>query len=365
MELIQYEPATAEVRPEPILIVPAWIMKYYILDLSPSNSLVHYLRQQGFTVFMISWKNPGLDERDLGMEDYHALGPIAALEAISRIVPDRQVHSVGYCLGGTLLAATAAAMARDGDDRLKTLTFLAAQTDFTEAGELTLFISESQVAFLEDMMWEQGYLDGSQMAGAFHMLRSNDLIWSRLIRDYLMGERQAISDMMAWNADATRMPYRMHSEYLRKLFLNNDLAEGRFGVAGRPVALSDIRVPVFAVGTEIDHVAPWRSVYKFNLTMDTEVTFMLTSGGHNAGIVSEPGHPRRHYRVSSRTDTDRYIDPDMWLKHTAAKEGSSWPEWVRWLEARSGDARAPPAMGAPQRGLWPLVDAPGTYVLQS
>jgi polyhydroxyalkanoate synthase len=364
IELIQYEPATKEVRAEPILIVPAWIMKYYILDLGPGNSLVRYLREQGFTVFMISWKNPGADERDLGMEDYHALGPMAALDAIGRIVPDAQVHGVGYCLGGTLLAASAAAMARDGDDRLKTLTFLAAQTDFTEAGELTLFISESQVAFLEDMMWEQGYLDGTQMAGAFHMLRSNDLIWSRIVRDYLMGERQAITDMMAWNADATRMPYRMHSEYLRKLFLNNDLAEGRFAVGGRPVALSDVRAPVFAVGTETDHVAPWRSVYKFNLTLDTEVTFLLTSAGHNAGIVSEPGHPNRRYRVASRAVADRYIDPDMWLAHTAAKDGSWWPEWVQWLGRRSGDAAPPPAMGAPQRGLPPLTDAPGTYVLQ-
>jgi polyhydroxyalkanoate synthase len=364
IELLQYEPVTRQVHAEPVLIVPAWIMKYYILDLSAQNSLVGYLTAQGFTVFMISWKNPSAEDRDLGLDDYRRLGVMAALDAIGAVVPGRQVHALGYCLGGTLLAITAAAMARDGDSRLKTMVMLAAQTDFSEAGELMLFIDDSQIAFLEDTMWEQGFLDAKQMAGAFQLLRSNDLVWSVVLRRYLMGTREPISDLMAWNADSTRLPYRMHSEYLRGLFLGNDLAEGRYRVEGRPIALTDIRVPIFAVGTSWDHVAPWRSTYKIHLLADTEVTYVLTTGGHNAGIVSEPGRDGRHHQVMTKNAEDRYVDPETWAAIAPQREGSWWPTLAAWLTSRSEGGQPPPQMGKPSAGLAPLCDAPGTYVLQ-
>jgi len=221
----------------------------------------------------------------------------------------------------------------------------------------------SQVTFLENIMWDQGFLDSRQMAGAFQMLRTNDLVWSRYVHDYLMGERRPMTDLMAWNADSTRLPYRMHSEYLRRLFLNNDLAQGRYEVRGRPVAVGDIHVPLFAVGTERDHVAPWRSVYKIHLLADTDVTFLLTSGGHNAGVVNPPPGERSAFRIATKGEKDRYMDPDTWLETTPVQKGSWWPSWFAWLAGHSGERTAPPPTGAPEAGYAPLCDAPGTYVL--
>lgn len=357
-EVIQYEPTTTEVHPEPILIIPAWIMKYYILDLRPENSLVKHLVDQGFTVFMISWKNPTSADRDLGLDDYRQLGIMPALNAALTAAGAKKAHAVGYCIGGTLLGLTAAVMARDLDERLQTLTFLAAQTDFREAGELKLFIDESQLAILDDMMAQTGVLEASRMAGMFNLLRSNDLIWSRMISRYLLGQRQPLSDIAAWSTDATRMPASMHSEYLRKLYLNNDLAEGRFVVDGEPVSLRDIRRPVFAVGTEWDHVAPWRSVFKLHSLMDAEVTFALTNGGHNQGIVSPPGRVDRHVRIATTGEHDRHQGPDRWLERASYHEGSWWPHWFEWLSRHSGPA-VPARIIAPADGD---DAAPGPYV---
>ena len=357
IELIQYTPTTPHVHPQPVLIVPAWIMKYYILDLSPGNSLVRFLVSQGHTVFMVSWKNPGPGDRDLSMEDYRELGVMAALDAIASIVPRSRVHAAGYCIGGTLLAIAAAAMARDHDHRLASVTLLAAQTDFTEPGELGLFVDESQLAFLEDSMWEQGFLDTRQMAGAFQMLRSNDLVWSRMVHEYLMGERTPVSDLMAWNADGTRMPYRMHSEYLRGLFLNGDLAEGRYVAGGKPVVLRDLRIPFFVVATERDHVAPWRSVYKIRALTDAEVTFVLASGGHNVGIVAEPGKPGIHHRIATHAPHETWTDAQRWKEAAPLLQGSWWSSWAQWLAERSGKRAIPPHMGPA------LADAPGNYVM--
>ena len=363
MELIQYKPTTKEVYAEPLLIVPAWIMKYYILDLSSENSLVKHLLEKGHTVFMVSWKNPDGEDRDLDLEDYFSLGIKAGLDAIGKIVPGRRVHAAGYCLGGTLLSIAAAAMARDGDDRLATITLFAAQTDFTEAGELMLFIDEAQVSFLEDLMAEKGFLDSSQMAGAFQLLRSNDLIWSRMVREYLMGEREPMFDLMAWNADSTRMPARMHATYLRRMFLNNEFAEGHFEINARPVSPRDIRVPLFAVSTISDHVAPWRSVYKIQALTDADVTFVLSNGGHNAGIVNPPGNSKRFHQIATHKEDERYVDPDAWHKRAMHHDGSWWPCWESWLVRHSSERKiTPPLMGARGRGLIPLCDAPGDYV---
>jgi polyhydroxyalkanoate synthase len=364
IELIAYAPRTATVLARPVLMVPPWIMKYYILDLSPHNSLVRYLVDRGHTVYMISWKNPDAADRDLGMDDYLRLGVMAAIEQVRLRCHGCGIHALGYCLGGTLLAIAAAALARTDDTALASLTLLAAQVDFTEPGDLGLFIDESQLNFLDNIMGGKGYLDGKHMEGAFALLNSKDMVWSRMVRNYLMGKGQrASSDLAAWNADATRMPYRQQSEYLRSLYLDNDLAQGRYRVGGKPVVLSDLRLPLFVVGTERDTVAPWTSVYKTHLLTDTELTFCLTSGGHNAGIVNPPSSDSaQHYRIATRPRDGAYHDPQAWTEAAVLCPGSWWPAWERWLRNQAHDEMAAAPLDAAGR-TGALDDAPGRYVL--
>ena len=363
IELIQYAPTTPTVHAEPILIVPAWIMKYYILDLSPHNSLVRYLVGQGHTVFMISWRNPTPADRALGMDDYVHQGLEAALDAVSAIRPGRGVHLAGYCIGGTLLAIAAARLAARGDARLASMTLLAGQTDFSEPGELSLFITPAQLAMLEAIMQEDGVLASERMGAAFALLRSSDLVWAPAIRTYLRGKRDAMIDLMAWNADGTRMPARMHSEYLARLYLRNELARGEFTVGGERIDLGALRLPMFVVGTETDHVAPWRSVYKVaRLARSADYSFLLTSGGHNAGIVSGAQNPKRRYRLRRWTDPAATPIPEEFLQ-AAPQPGSWWPAWQEWLAARSsGQLSAPAVAGNAAAGYPDGEDAPGRYV---
>ncbi|AJP57693.1 poly-beta-hydroxybutyrate polymerase [Pandoraea vervacti] len=371
-ELLQYAPGQAQTWREPVLIVPSWLLKYYILDLEAQHSLVGYLVAQGHNVFMMSWHNPGPHARDRGLEDYLESGLLTALREVRRLTGNVPVHACGYCLGGTLLAIGAATLARRDSERparsrdredanaLASVTLLAAQTDFSEPGELGLFIDASQVAYLEAMMWRQGFISGEQLAGTFQLLNSRDLIWSRLMRDYLLGTPAQTTDFTVWNADTTRIPARLHSECLRALYLNNALATGSLNIGGQPVALSDIRVPMFVVATERDHISPWRSVYKMHLLYHADLTFALVSGGHNVGVVCEPGHARSHHRVATRAAGAAYRDPQTWYDATPAMQSSWWPAWQAWLLAQ-GSGKSVAAAWPPAK---PLDDAPGTYVLE-
>lgn len=382
-ELIRYTPTTAQVQAEPLLIVPSCIMKYYILDLSPGNSMVRYLVDQGFTVYIMSWKNPEASDRDLGMQDYLRRGVMTAMAQVKLQAQAPRIHALGYCLGGTFLAIVAAVMGRAqrhaqrgsgdaaaphrrGDDlpadelpELASVTLLAAQTDFSEPGELGVFIDDDQLKTLRAQMARKGFLSGKAMAGSFQFLNSRDLVWSRSTRRYLMGQDDVGNDMMSWNADVTRLPERMHNEYLSSLFLNNALASGNYRVGGQGVALMDLCMPLLVVGTLRDHVSPWRSVYKIHLLTDTDTTFVLAAGGHNAGIVSEPGHPRRSYQIDHVPRSHNWTDPDTWLARAPVHEGSWWVAMADWLRQQSSGLRKPP----PVARKHVLDDAPGRYVM--
>ena len=365
VELIQYAPTTDKVLPEPLLIVSSCIMKYYILDLSPANSMVRYLVGQGYTVFMISWRNPDTRDRDLGMQDYLQMGVMEAMAAVKSLTGAPHIHAMGYCLGGTFLSIVAAALglqenaARWGYlPELATITLLASLTDFSEPGELGVFIDEDQIQTLRETMARTGYMSGRQMGGAFQFLNSRELIWARQTHRYLLGEDDVGNDMMSWNTDVTRLTERMHSEYLSSLYLDNALASGHYRLGGTGVSLMDIKAPMLVVGTMRDHVSPWRSVYKIHLLTDTHTTFILAAGGHNAGIVSEPGHPRRNYQPGSVEPGHGWTDPDEWAANAPSFEGSWWDAMDVWLKERSGAPVAP----APLNPACVLGDAPGDYI---
>ena len=367
IELIQYTATTATVYPEPVLIVPSCIMKYYILDLSPDNSMARYLVSKGYTVFMVSWRNPDATDRDLGLDDYLRMGVLDAMAAIRAETDAPRIHAMGYCLGGTFLSIAAARLAHgDGTvaeraryPELASVSLLAALTDFSEPGEMGVFIDKDQVKALQEQMARTGFLSGRQMAGSFQFLNSRDLIWSRNTRRYLLGQDEVGNDMMAWNADATRLPARMHSQYLEQLFLQNGLATGQFQCGAVDVALMDIKAPMLVVGTVRDHVCPWPSVYKIHQLTDTHTTFILAAGGHNAGIVSEPGHAKRSYQIASVEAGHGWTEPAAWQTTAPRHEGSWWEAMDRWLQARSG--KRIPAWTIPAEVS--LCDAPGQYVM--
>jgi polyhydroxyalkanoate synthase subunit PhaC len=356
MQLIQYSRSTKEVRRRPLLIVPPWINKFYVLDLQPKNSLIKWAVDQGHTVFVISWVNPDEKLAEKGFEDYMLEGPIAALEAIERATNERQVNVIGYCLGGTLLASTAAYMTAKNDDRIASATYFVTLVDFTDVGDMAVFIDEEQLASLERRMRERGYLDAQDMATSFNMLRANDLIWSFVVNNYLLGKEQVPFDLLFWNSDSTRMPAAMHSFYLRNMYHQNLLAKpGGISLAGTPIDLSKIKIPSFILSTREDHIAPWKSTYAATRLYCGPVKFVLSASGHMAGVISAPGSKYGHWTNDNLPPT-----ADEWLSGAASHQGSWWPVWDEWI-TRLDPERVPAR--DPGAGRLPVIeDAPGSYV---
>ena len=344
----------------PLLIVPPWINKFYILDLTPENSFVRWAVEQGHTVFVISWVNPDPRLSGKSFDDYMAEGPLAALDAIERITGARRANAIGYCLGGTLLAVTLAWLAARGETPIESATYFASLVDFSEVGELGVFIDEEQVAALEARMEKAGgVLEGADMATTFNMLRANDLIWSFVINNYLLGRDPVPFDLLFWNADSTRMPQRMHSFYLRRMYMDNALAEpGALEIAGERLDLTAVKTRTYVVGTREDHIAPWPGVYRGARHYGGPVRFILAASGHIAGIVNPPAAGK----YSHWTHRQMLKDNESWLERAAEKPGSWWPDWASWV-ARSAGGKAPARI--PGEGALPaLCDAPGTYVAE-
>ena len=357
MQLVQYTPTTEKVLKRPLLIVPPWINKFYIMDLQPRNSLIKWLVDQGHTVFVISWINPDDSYRDTSFDSYLLEGPMAALDAIEEATGESDVNAIGYCIGGTLLAMTLAYATAHDDDRIKSATFLTTMLDFTDPGDLGVFVDEEQVSALNEKMMETGYLEGSSMATTFNVLRANDLIWSFFVNNYLLGNDPKPFDLLYWNSDSTRMPQRMHNWYLNQLYIKNLLREpGGVTLADTPIDLSTIKTPVCFVSTVDDHIAPWLSTYSGARLFSGQVKFILGGSGHIAGIINPPASNKYGFRVTNRPPAD----PEKWAEGAKVQEGSWWPEWARWAKRRAGaqvDARDPG-----DGNLKVLEDAPGSYV---
>jgi polyhydroxyalkanoate synthase len=355
MQLIQYQPTTKEVHKRPLVIIPPWINKYYILDLREKNSFIRWAVAQGHTVFVVSWVNPDAALAQKGFDDYMREGALAAFEAVEKITGERELNAIGYCLGGTLLGATLGYLSNKSQNRVASATFFVSLLDFSEPGELGVFIDEEQVANLEKKMNQRGYLEGSEMAGTFNLLRANDLVWSFVVNNYLLGKDPFPFDLLYWNADSTRMPARMHSFYLRNMYIKNLLAEpGGIELGGVPIDLGAVRTPAYFISTVEDHIAPWKTTYKGAKYLGGPVRFVLGGSGHIAGIVNPPAAKKYHYWANEELPAT----PDAWFAGASKIPGSWWEDWEAWIERLNGGARVPAR--APQDVL---EDAPGSYAM--
>ena len=360
IELIQYTPTTQTVRETPLLIVPHWINKYYILDMQPKNSMVRYLVEQGFTVFIISWKNPDETMAETTIEDYMDLGPLAASDIVREITGRYTVNVMGYCIGGTLLTLTLAWLAAQGDRRFNSATFMVSLQDFSKVGDTAVFISEPTIDFIEQQILERGYLDSREMANMFSLLRSNDLIWATVVNNYLMGNKPPAFDLLYWNSDGTRMAGAAHSWYLRNTYLENNLIKpGKVSLKGEAIDLSRIQLDAYAVGAEKDHIVPWDAAWRITQLVGGDVRFVQASSGHIAGIVNPPGGKGTYWVTGPGP---KATDPQQWLRSATRYDGSWWTDWTAWLSQRSGRMIDPPPLGSAAHS--PMGNAPGTYVME-
>lgn len=364
IELIEYAPLAPASYAVPLLFIPPWINKFYILDLQPKNSLVHFLLERGFVVFMISWKNPDASMEGIGFEDYMADGPLAASNVVREICGTERVNPVGYCIGGTLLAMTLAWLAARGDDRFGPATFMVSLLDFSEVGDTAVFVDEPQIEYMERRMLERGYLDSRHLSNMFNLLRANDLIWSTVVNNYLLGNRPAAFDLLYWNSDGTRMARRAHSFYLRNTYLENNLIKpGKLSLLGEAIDLRRIREDIYAVGAEKDHIVPWSTAWRIARLTSARTRFVLAASGHIVGMINPPS-VGKGYWAHDTDDTDLpSMTSEEWLNGAKKHDGSWWSDWVRWLEQRSGRRQSNAPVGSADHP--PLCDAPGTYVLET